>query len=131
MTRFRARARWQALAAAEFDPELLRWVSNVAAAVLRADDMANDNDRRSSIAAAVGLFGRLDAQREAIRAAVRDVDFDCLLIERGNRWQEPRKLKRGERAAKRREAVAAALGLAIGDDAIDKLVRRALSPSAG
>lgn len=122
-----ARARWQAVAGAEFDRETLLWVANVAAAILRADDIEGDAERRAAVVEAVGLFGRHDAEREIIRALVKGADHTCTMIERGSRWQPARTLARGERTARRREAVADALGLEETPAAVDKRIARAMA----
>jgi hypothetical protein len=125
--RAQARARWQDLANGEFDRAMLVWIANVASAIVKADDAESDNDRRGAVLEAVGLFGRYDPERETIRAVTAEVDHTCALIERGNRWSDPRALRRGERSARRREAVAEALGLEETPAAIDKRIRRALT----
>ena len=127
-----ARARWQALADAEFDDDTLLWVANVASALLRADATdTGDNERRALILKATGLVGAVDAEGDIIRDAVRRADFYCDLIERGSRWRPARPLERGERSNIRREETAKALGKGSRDGhgvdaALDKKIARAL-----
>jgi hypothetical protein len=125
------RERWKALANANFDRDSLLWLSNVAAEILKADDIEGDDAARSAaVLHAVGLSGRNDPQREAIRAIVQGVDHSCKLIARGNRWAPARELARGEQSKMRREAVAHALGLPreeLEDAALDKRIARALA----
>lgn len=99
----------------------------MAGEIVKADKQPDDNRRRSAITAAVGLFGPLETERETIRAIVMTVDHDCALTERGSCWCAPRKLARGERSSRRREAVAAVLGILEGPNAIDKRIKRALA----
>jgi hypothetical protein len=129
MTRSRqaARAKWQALSDGQFDRHTLLWLANVATDILKADDIADDNDRRGRIIAAVGLSGRHDPARQTIRDVVAGVDHTCGLIERGSRWRAARPLARGDRNAMRREAVADKLALYDSPEAIDARIKRALA----
>lgn len=130
MTRSRqaARAKWQALSEGHFDDRrTLLWLANVATDILKADDIDADNDRRGWIVAAVGLSGTYDPVRQAVRDVVSGVDFMCTVIERGTTTHPARKLRRGERSAMRREAVADALGLYDSPEAIDARIKRALA----
>lgn len=122
-----ARARWKAIADAEFDRHSLLWVANIAAEILKADDTESDAARSAAILRAVGLFGRHDPQREAIRAIVQGVDHSCALIRRGSRWAPARELARGELSKRRRDAVAEALGIEETPAAIDKRIARAVA----
>lgn len=58
-----ARQRWQALADAQFTPDLIVWVRVVATALLVADDIPNDSARRGAIPAALGLAGHYRGPR--------------------------------------------------------------------
>ena len=127
-----ARARWQDVADAKFNPDTLLWLANMATAVLRADDSkGTDAERRAAVIDAVGLFGLYNEQREKIRAVVRAVDHQLLRDEHGDYFDitgaQSRKLQRGERSARVRDAVAEALELIESPAAIDKRIARALA----
>lgn len=129
--RAQARARWQAVERGEFTQGTLLWLANLASAVLRADDTGDDNERRAAVLRAVQLSGLYDPQREIIRAVVRTVEHQFLKDDQGTYFditgEKSRKLRRGERQARLRDAVADALDMhSKTEPALDKMIARAL-----
>ena len=78
--RARARVRWESIALDGLDRAGLRWVANVAADVMTADNDDSKNARRARLAEAVGLVGAFSPEAEAVRQITRDADHTTGLI---------------------------------------------------